>query len=74
MRIATPRGGGLGLFAGPDPEAHRILAVGDDLLGSSVTDLAANPVSINGVGQVAIRATLDDGRQLIVRYEGTPET
>lgn len=71
VRIATPRGAGLGLFGGPDPVADRILAVGDDLLGSSVVELAANPVSINAAGQVAIRATLADGRQLILRSEGT---
>ena len=66
---ATPRGGSLGLFAGPDPHADRILALGDPLLGSTVADLAANPVSVNGEGHVAIRARLADGRQLILRAD-----
>ena len=65
--IATPRGESPGLFAGPDPEADRILALGDQLLGSTVADLAANPVSVNAAGQLAVRASLTDGRQLILR-------
>jgi len=69
VRIATPRGGSLGLFAGPDPEADRILAVGDELLGSTVAELASNPVSVNAAGQVAIRATLTDGTQLVLRAD-----
>jgi hypothetical protein len=67
--IGTPRGGSLGLFAGPDPVADRILALGDTLLGSTVDDLAANPVSVNASNQVAIRARLADGRQLILRSD-----
>jgi hypothetical protein len=65
----TPRGGSRGLFAGPDPDADRILALGDTLLGSSVEDLASNPVSVNAHGHVAVRATLADGRQLILRAD-----
>ena len=69
VRIATPRGGSLGLFAGPDPEADRILALGDPLLGSTVAEIASNPVSVNAAGHVAIRARLTDGRQLILRAD-----
>lgn len=67
--IATPRGGSLGLFTGPDPVVDRILAVGDALFDSTVADFAANPVSINAVGQVAVRVTLTDGRELILRAD-----
>jgi hypothetical protein len=67
--IATPRGGTLGLFAGPDPEGDRILALGDPLLGSTVADLASNPVSVNAAGQVAIRASLTNGTQVILRAD-----
>jgi hypothetical protein len=67
----TLRGGSRGLFAGPDPETDRILALGDELLGSNVEDLAANPVSVNADGHVAVRATLADGRQLILRADPT---
>ena len=69
VHIARPRGGRLGLFAGPDPQADRILAVGDSLLGSTVSELALNPVSVNGPGQVAIRVKLADGRQVILRAD-----
>jgi hypothetical protein len=69
--IATPRGGSLGLFAGPDAQVDRILALGDRLLGSTVADLAANPVSINGDGHVAVRVALADGRQVILRADPT---
>jgi hypothetical protein len=69
VRIATPRGGSLGLFSGPDPGRDKILAIGDPLLGSTVADLASNPVSVNATGQVAIRVSLTDGRQLILRAD-----
>jgi hypothetical protein len=69
--VATPRGGSLGLFAGPDPDADRILGVGDPLLGSTVAELAANPVSVNADGRVAVRTKLADGRQLILRADPT---
>jgi hypothetical protein len=69
VRIAASRGGSLGLFVGPDPEADRILALGDPLLGSTVADFASNPVSVNAAGHVAIRASLLDGRQLILRAD-----
>jgi hypothetical protein len=67
--IGTPRGGRLGLFAGPDPEADRILALGDSILDSTVEDFAANPVSVNASGQVGIRASLADGRDVILRAD-----
>lgn len=69
IRIATPRGGNLGLFSGPDPAADRILAIGDSLFGSTVTAFAANPVSVSAAGHLAIRASLTDGRQLILRVD-----
>ena len=65
----TPRGGGLGLFAGPDPETDCLLAVGSPLLGSTVAGFALNPVSINDAGQLAVRVALLDGRQLMIRAD-----
>lgn len=67
--LATPHGGGLGLFAGRDPDTDRLLMVGDLLDGSAVVDLAANPVSINASGEVVARLALADGRELIVRVD-----
>lgn len=69
VMIATPRGGRLGLFDGPDPDTDRILALGDPLLDTTVDDFAANPVSVNRCRQVAIRAGLADGRQAIFRAD-----
>jgi hypothetical protein len=69
VTIATPRGGNLGLFDGPDPDADRILGLGDPLLDATVEDFAANPVSVNACGQVAIRTSLADGRQVILRAD-----
>lgn len=66
VRIATPVGCELGLFCGPDPVSDRILAIGDPLLGSTVVDLAANPVSVNASGHLAVRVRLADGREAIL--------
>jgi hypothetical protein len=68
--LATPLGGRLGLFT----SAGRVLGLGDPLLGSEVTELALNPVSVNRRGQLALRICLaptadEDERQLIVRAE-----
>jgi hypothetical protein len=67
--IATPRGGRLGVFGGPDPAAGRIVCLGDPLLGSTVTDLALNPVSVNEAAQVSVRVALADGREAILRVD-----
>jgi hypothetical protein len=67
--IATPRGGSLGLFVGPNPDTDRILALGDLLLDSAIEDFAANPVSVSASGHVAIRASLADGRHVILRAD-----
>jgi hypothetical protein len=66
---ATPRGGELGVFTGPDPVGDRLLSVGSPLFGSAVVDFALNPVSINDAGQVAIRVALEDERQMILRAD-----
>jgi len=65
----TPVGGQLGLYAGPDPVAHRLLGLGDALLGGAVAEVVLNPVSVNQRGQLAVRVALDDGRQFILRGE-----
>jgi hypothetical protein len=69
VSIATPKRGTLGLFAGPDPSADRILGLGDRLFGSVVEDFAANPVSVSAGGYLAVRVRLTDGRQLVLRAE-----
>lgn len=63
----TPAGGQLGIYTGTDPVRHRLLGLGDTVFGATVVDFALNPVSINGLGQMAIRVALDDRRQFILR-------
>jgi hypothetical protein len=67
--IATPHEGYTGLFSGPDPVTDRLLALGDPLLDSTLTDFAANPVSVNAAGHLAVRVSLDDGRELMLRSD-----
>ncbi len=66
---ATPRGGELGVFTGPDPVDDCLLQLGAPLLGSTLVDFALNPVSINNSGQVAIRVKLATGLQLVLRAD-----
>ncbi len=68
--FATPRGGTLGVFTGPDPAADCLLSLGSDYQGSVVTDFALNPVSVNNRGQVAARVRVEDGREFIACTEG----
>ncbi|MCC6623231.1 MAG: hypothetical protein IT385_18370, partial [Deltaproteobacteria bacterium] len=64
---ATPPGGSLGVYrsqrAAPAPV--RLVGLGDPLAGSTVVDLARNPVSIDVGGAVAMRLALASGQQLI---------
>ena len=64
--FATPRGGALGIY---DAMSRKVLSIGDGLFGSILTDFALNPVSINGVGQFALRLKLENQKQLIARAD-----
>lgn len=66
---ATPRGGELGVFTGPDPLGDCVLSLGASLFGSTIVDFALNPVSINDLGQVAIRVKLANELQFILRAD-----
>jgi arylsulfate sulfotransferase len=64
--------GGHGFFEGPDPVADKILAIGDELFGSTVVGFpvnAMNPRGLNNVGQFLFRANLADGRTVLVRAD-----
>lgn len=50
-----------------------VLAVGDPLLGSTVSDLAFVGEGFNDAGQLAVLALLQDGRQAVVRASPIPE-
>ncbi len=49
--------------------AERLIGFGDVALGSTVTDLALNPVSIDDQARVAMRLAFADGVQRVVRWE-----
>jgi hypothetical protein len=66
---ATPAGGALDIYRGPDPKEDRVLGVGDACAGSTVAEFALNPVSINAAGHFAVRVRLADGRGLVLRAE-----
>ncbi|MEO5919361.1 MAG: choice-of-anchor tandem repeat NxxGxxAF-containing protein [Candidatus Limnocylindrales bacterium] len=65
----TPKDGRLGVFSGPEPDRDRLIGLGEPFDGSTVVDFALNPVSMNAVGQVALRVKLADDRQLILRAD-----
>ena len=68
---ATPVGGRLGIYKGPDPVRDRVLSIGDPIFQSTMVEFALNPVSVNEKGQIAIRVNLEDGRQVILRADPT---
>jgi hypothetical protein len=69
---ATLKAGGRGFFDGPDPVADKVIAVGDQLSGSTVVAFpqnAMNPRGLNDAGQFLFRANLADGRTVLVRAD-----
>jgi hypothetical protein len=58
-----------GIFTGANPDTHKVVAIGDPLFGSPVTELAFFREGLNDVGQVAFVATLADGTQSVVRAD-----
>lgn len=63
--FGTPTGGSLGVYSGDS----RLFGLGDTFEGTTVSDLALNAVSINRSGGLVARLALEDGRQLVVRYQ-----
>ncbi len=55
-------GSGKGIYTGADPLTSKIIATGDSLDGSIVTDLLFYREGLNDLGQVAFSAKLADGR------------
>jgi hypothetical protein len=63
---------GTGIFTGPDPEADRVIATGDELSGSVVTDVGFFRQGLNDAGQVAFFARLANGTEGIFRADPVP--
>ena len=64
---AARENGPLGVYLGE--AGVPLLALGDTLFGSTVVDFALNPVSIHARGVLAIRVTLAEGSEHILRME-----
>ena len=62
-RVDTASGGGI--YTGGDPVADKVIEVGDALAGSTVTQLKFTRSGLNNADEVAFRAELADGRQVI---------
>jgi hypothetical protein len=59
--------GGQGIFIGADPVANKVIATGDALFGSTVTNVAFSRGGLNNSGEIAFGVSLADHRHLIVR-------
>ena len=58
-----------GIFTGADPIADKVIEEGDALFGSTVTSVFFYHHGLNNGGQIAFRASLADGRDVIVRAD-----
>ena len=61
----SPHAGGI--FTGPNTQTDKIITIGDSLFGSTVTGLRFNQQGLNNAGAIAFVASLQDGRQLVVK-------
>jgi hypothetical protein len=60
---------GTGVYTGSDPVADKVLATGDSLCGSAVTEIVFHRFGLNDDGQLALLVSLADARRLVVRAE-----
>ncbi|MEL6780093.1 MAG: choice-of-anchor tandem repeat NxxGxxAF-containing protein, partial [Cyanobacteria bacterium J06597_16] len=62
--------GDLGLFAGADPVSDRVIAIGDDFFGSTVTALSfTQQTGLNNLGQFTFNANFADGSTGVYRAD-----
>ena len=67
---ATPdKGDGFGIFVGPDPMPHKVIAVGDPMFGSAVTFVHMSGDSLNVSGRLTLFAGFGDGSRRILRAD-----
>lgn len=67
--LAELDGGGEGIFTGNDLLNDRVIATGDQLLGSTVTNIGFSVSGLNNSGQIAFFATLANGISGIFRAD-----
>ena len=63
-RLAPER---TGIFTGPNAVTDKVIATGDALFGSTVTVIAFSRDGLNQNGELAFRATLANGEQVVVK-------
>lgn len=61
--------GGEGIFTGPNPVKHKVIATGDSLFGYTVQSVALSPSGINDLGQITFIARLANGTEVVVRAD-----
>ncbi len=71
---ATLKSGEKGIFTGADPVADKVIATGDSLAGSTVTNLSFLRSGLNNNNQIAFSVQLADGTQGIFRAEPVTQT
>ena len=71
--LASLDAGDEGIFIGSDPVTDKVIATGDPLLGSTVTDLDFSNKSFNDFGQISFSAELANGIQVIFRADPESE-
>jgi hypothetical protein len=72
VAFAATLADGTGIFTGPDPVADRVIATGDELSGSVVTDVGFFRQGLNDAGQVAFFARLANGTEGVFRADPLP--
>ncbi len=70
---ATLDNGTTGIFTGADPIADKVIGIGDELFGSTVTNLLIAQQGLNDQGQLSFGVVLADGRESIVFAQPVPE-
>ena len=68
---ATLDDGRKGIFVGPDPNAHKVVVDGDDMMGTVITRVLAMG-QINNQRQVALFATVAPGDSRVLRISEFP--
>ncbi|MEO0707615.1 MAG: PEP-CTERM sorting domain-containing protein, partial [Cyanobacteria bacterium J06649_5] len=62
--------GDIGLFAGADPVSDRVIAIGDDFFGSTITALSfTQQTGLNNLGQFTFNANFADGSTGVYRAD-----
>lgn len=67
--LATLDNGVTGIFTGSDPLTDKVLAIGDELFGSTVTDLIITQSGLNDQGQLAFEVVLENGSDFVLRAD-----